>query len=207
MLCLGTTRWGDSESGRRDGVRAAGAVAQVPRLVVRLGRGYLGEAVAYVQDTVLLLDLSYFFLKACFASRHTSPSLKLLTLQDQPSASPALRCYSRGMLESRGSGCEQQGGSSLSMPRGRAPARGHAAAPEPPSPPRWHLCAAADDSEKSECLTPPAKPLSDEREISSNTNRVSIRNLVFTWPGTSRAARRRAPTHFWALAGFSGFSG
>lgn len=58
MLCLGTTRWGDSESGRRDGVRAAGAVAQMPRLVVRLGRGYLGEAVAYVQDTVLLLDLS-----------------------------------------------------------------------------------------------------------------------------------------------------
>lgn len=44
--------------GRRDGVRAAGAVAQVPRLVGRLSWGYLGEAVAYVQDTVLLLDLS-----------------------------------------------------------------------------------------------------------------------------------------------------
>lgn len=58
MLRLGTRRWGDSELGRRDGVRAAGAVAQVPRLVGRLGWGYLGEAVAYMQDTVLLLDLS-----------------------------------------------------------------------------------------------------------------------------------------------------
>lgn len=58
MLRLGTTRWGDSESGQRDGVRVAGAAAQMPRLVVRLGWGYVGEAIAYIQDTVLLLDLS-----------------------------------------------------------------------------------------------------------------------------------------------------